>query len=124
MDLVLLTKLALIVAALTLIIYIVRGVMMLTNSPMTNSRAIHGIASIITLVLFGLGVYIGFGQHLSFADGYMLSQIIGLLLFVAFGVIALKQGLSKPVAIVLWLIGLAAFIYTVLIATHQFDPFF
>lgn len=111
-------------AYLTLLIYIIRGVMMLFSSPLTNARSVLGAASIATLVLFGLGVFIAFEKHLSFADGFVLTKIIGLLLFVAFGVIALKQGLSKPIAIILWLLGLAAFVYTYLIATHKLTPLF
>ena len=111
-------------AYLTLLIYFVRGVMMLFSSPLTNARSVLVAASFATLVLFGLGVFIAFEKHLSFADGFVLTKIIGLLLFVAFGVIALKQGLSKPIAIILWLLGLAAFVYTYLIATHKLVPLF
>ena len=112
------------IAIAVLIIYIVRGVMMLANSTKTNSAAVLSIASIFTLLLFGLGVYIGFAQKLSFADGFILTKIISLLLFVAFGTIALKKGLSKAVASGLWLLGLVAFVYAALIATHKITPLF
>ena len=112
------------IAIAVLIIYIVRGVMMLANSTKTNSAAVLSIASIFTLLLFGLGVYIGFVQKLSFADGFILTKIISLLLFVAFGTIALKKGLSKAVASGLWLLGLVAFVYAALIATHKITPLF
>jgi len=111
-------------AGLVLLIYIVRAIMMLANSGKTNSRYILSIASFATLLLFGLGVYLAFLLKYSFADGYVLTKIIGLLFFVGFGTIALKQGLSKPVASVLWLIGLLAFIYTFLISIHVIDPLF
>ena len=111
-------------AMLVLLIYIVRGIMMLANSRLTNSRIVLSAAALSTLLLFGLGVYLGFMKHMSFADGFILTKIIGLLLFVAFGTIALKQGLSKLVASILWLLGLAAYIYTFLIATHKLAPFF
>lgn len=124
MDITVLAKAHSGMAILVLIIYVIRGVMMLANSSKTNSRGILGVTSIITIVLFGMGVYLGFVKQLSFVDGFVLTKIIGLLLFVAFGVIALKQGLSKPIASILWLIGLAAFVYTYLIATHKLTPFF
>jgi len=111
-------------AMLVLLIYIIRGIMMLANSRLTNSRLLLSVAAITTLALFGLGVYLGFLKHLSFADGFIMTKIIGLLLFVAFGTVALKQGLSKLVASILWLIGLAAYVYTYLIATHKLTPFF
>ena len=124
MDLSLLIKAHSGIAIAVLIIYIIRGAMMLANSPKTNSAAVLSIASIFTLLLFGLGVYIGFAQNLSFADGFILTKIISLLLFVAFGTIALKKGLSKVVASGLWLLGLVAFIYASLIATHKLAPLF
>ena len=124
MDIVALTKAHSGIAYLALLIYVVRGVMMLANSSKTNSRGILAVASVITVMLFGLGIYLGFVKQLSFADGFVLTKIIGLLLFVAFGVVALKQGLSKPVASILWLLGLAAFAYTYLIATHKLAPLF
>lgn len=124
MDIAVLTKAHSGIAYLALLIYVVRGVMMLANSTKTNSKGILAVASVVTLALFGLGVYLGFSKELSFADGFVLTKIIGLLLFVSFGVIALKQGLSKPVASILWILGLAAFAYTYLIATHKLVPLF
>jgi len=124
MDIYALTKAHSGMAYLVLLIYVVRGIMMLADSPLKNSRAVLAIASITTLALFGLGVFIAFEKQLSFADGFVLTKIIGLLLFVAFGVIALKQGLSKSMASILWLLGLAAFVYTYLIATHKLAPLF
>lgn len=112
------------IAYLALLIFIVRGVMMLANSKKTNSRGMLSIATVVTVVLFSMGVYLGLAKQLSFADGFVLTKIIGLLFFVAFGVIALKQGLSKPIASILWLFGLAAFVYTYLIATHKLVPLF
>ncbi len=109
-------------AVASLVIYIIRGIMMLAGN--THSRLMMGLASLTVLLLFGSGVYLGFVNKLSFADGYVGSLIIGLLLYVGFGVIALKQGLSKPVASVLWLLGLLAFIYSYLIATHTINPLF
>ena len=124
MDIYALTKAHSGMAYLVLLIYVIRGVMMLADSTLKNSRAVLTITSVTTLALFGLGVFIAFQKQLSFADGFVLTKIIGLLLFVAFSVIALKQGLSKSIASILWLLGLAAFAYTYLIATHKLVPLF
>lgn len=113
-----------VLAIVALVIYVIRGGMMVANSKSTNSRSMLTAASFTILIVFGLGVYLGFQQKLSFADGYMLSKIIGLLLFVGFGVIALKHGLAKGVAIILWLLGLAAFAYTFAIAKQHMQPIF
>ena len=124
MDLSLIIKLHSGIAIITLLIYIIRGLMMLASSSKTNSGSVLAITSVFTLLLFGVGVYLGFMQKLSFADSYMLTKIISLLLFVAFGTVALKQGLSKLVACVLWLLGLAAFVYAYLISSNTLAPLF
>ncbi len=113
-----------ITAGLALLIYIIRGLMMLAGSRAVNSGFMLALSSVFTLIIFAGGVYMGFTKHLPFTDGYMLTMIISFLLFVIFGVISLKPGLSKPKAIIFWLIGLAAFIYTALIASHKLAPLF
>ncbi len=117
-------QLHLVIGALALLVFIVRGVMMLAGSTAVNSRGVLAVAAVFTILLFASGVYMGFGAKLSFGDGFMLTKIIGLLLFVAFGVVALKHGLSKPAASVLWLIGLAAFVYTYFIGAKFLAPLF
>ena len=114
----------LIIAGLVLLVYIVRGAMMLAGASAVNSRPTLAIASVLTILLFASGVYMGFVKHLSFADGYILTTIVSFLLFVIFGVIALKPGLSKIVASILWVLGLLAFIYAALIASKTINPFF
>jgi len=115
-------QLHLFIGAATLVVYVIRGIMMLAGN--TTSRIMLALSSITTILLFASGVFMGFAKQLSFADGFIATKLIGLLLFVGFGVIALKQGLSKPVASILWVLGLAAFVYTYLIATHKLIPFF
>jgi len=63
-------------------------------------------------------------RFLNSADGFVLTTIVSFLLFVIFGVISLKNGLSKIVASSLWGLGLAAYIYTALIASKTIAPFF
>ena len=113
-----------IIAGLVLLVYIVRGAMMLAGAAAVNSKVMLGVSSLLTILLFASGVYMGFAKHLSFADGFVLTTIISFLLFVIVGVISLKHGLSKLVASILWLLGLAAFIYTALIASKVLTPFF
>jgi len=115
-------QLHLFIGAAALVVYVIRGIMMLAGN--TTSRIMLALSSITTILLFASGVFMGFAKQLSFADGFIATKLIGLLLFVGFGVIALKQGLSKPVASILWVLGLAAFVYTYLIATHKLIPFF
>jgi len=121
---VLIQKGHMVVAGLVLLVYIIRGAMMLAGAAAVNSRPVLAISSLLTILLFASGIYMAFSKHLSFVDGYVLTTIISFLLFVIFGVISLKNGLSKIVASILWGLGLAAYIYTALIASKTIAPFF
>jgi uncharacterized membrane protein SirB2 len=59
---------------------------------------------------------------MSFANSWVMSKLIGTLLFVSFSVVALKAGVAKPTAILLWLLALAAFVYTFALAKGLLDP--
>ena len=74
MDIYALTKAHSGMAYLVLLIYVIRGVMMLAGSTLKNSRAVLTIASVTTLALFGLGVFIAFEK-----DSPVLSSIFSLL---------------------------------------------
>ena len=121
---VLIQKGHIIIAGMVLLVYIIRGAMMLAGSAAVNSRSVLAISSLLTILLFASGVYMGFAKHLSFADGFVLSTILSFLLFVIFGVIALKHGLPKIIASVLWVLGLLAYIYAALIASRTITPLF
>ena len=56
------------IAYLALLIYVVRGIMMLAGSAMTSARWMLGISSIITLALFGMGIFVAFQKQLNFAE--------------------------------------------------------
>jgi len=112
------------IAGMVLLVYIIRGAMMLAGAAAVNSRSVLAISSVLTVLLFASGVYMGFAKHLSFTDGFFLTTITGFLLFVIFGVIALKQGLPKIIASILWVLGFLAYVYTALIASKIIAPFF
>ncbi len=106
----------LVIIGLSLLVYLIRGGLMLADK---TSSVMTSLAALTSLGLFGTGVAMIFmTADISFANSWVISMMIGFLLYVTFGVIALKSGLSKPVAIILWLLGLAAFAFTFLLAIN------
>ena len=109
--------------SLSLLIYVVRGVLMLMNSPaVTNMTAIAG-ASATFLLILGSGAWLAHHNGHGF-DGFVISKFLGLMTYVIVGMIALKPGLSKPVAIGLWVAGLAAFVTTFAMGKHWLPALF
>jgi uncharacterized membrane protein SirB2 len=106
----------LVIIGLSLLIYLIRGGLMLANN---RSTLMTSLAAITSLGVFGTGIAMVFiSSDISFANSWVIAMMVGFLLYVTFGVIALKSGLSKPVAIILWLLGLAAFAFTFLLAVN------
>ena len=112
----LLLKAHTIAALLSVAVYLLRGVLMLTNSPAVTGKAVVGSASLSMLILLGTGLWMALFTTPHGVDGFVIIKAVGLIVYVVLGVIALKPGLSKVAASVLWLLGLASFVYTFLYA--------
>jgi uncharacterized membrane protein SirB2 len=109
--------------ALSLIIYLGRGVLMLMSSPaVTNVTAIAGSSATFLLIL-GSGAWLAHHNGHGF-DGFVITQFLGLMTYVIVGMIALKPGLTKPVAISLWVAGLTAFVTTFAVGKHWIPALF
>lgn len=123
MDINLLIKAHSEIALLSLIIYLVRGGFMIAGSVLVSNIIAVAAASLSMLLVLGTALGIVFMVGLGL-DSFVITKGVGLLLYIVLGVVSLKPGLSKPVAIVLWLLGLAAFITTYLVALGKIAPVF
>lgn len=113
----LLAKAHVIVAFLSLAIFLVRGVWMLAGNPAVSGIPALASASLSILLLLVSGLVLLFMRDLPL-DGWVVTKTAGLAAYVLLGVISLKPGLGKIAALGLWLAGLAAFGYTYLVASH------
>jgi uncharacterized membrane protein SirB2 len=105
---------------LALLLFIFRGALMLKGR---LPKALLSLAAVIAIFLFGTGVALVFlSSTMSFANSWVMTKVIGTLLFVTFSVTALKENRSKPTAIGLWLLAFIAFVYTFLVAKGLLEP--
>ena len=114
----LILKVHAIVALLSIAIYLIRGIWMLTNNPAVTGKAALASASLSMLILLGTGLWLAFVSTAHGVDNFVIIKAIGLIVYVVLGVIALKPGLGKAAAIILWLAGAATFAYTFLFAKN------
>ena len=104
----------LVIIGLSLLLYLIRGGLMLAGK---TSTAMTSLAAVFSIGLFGTGIAMVFlSSDISFANNWVIVMIISFLLYVTFGVIALKSGLNRSMAITLWLLGLASFIFALFLA--------
>lgn len=114
----LIIKVHAIVALFSIAIYLIRGIWMLTNNPAVTGKAALASASLSMLILLGTGLWLAFVSTAHGVDNFVIIKAVGLIVYVVLGVIALKPGLGKAAAIILWLAGAATFAYTFLFAKN------
>ncbi|MBO0612204.1 MAG: hypothetical protein RL122_740 [Pseudomonadota bacterium] len=114
----LIIKIHAIVALLSIALYLIRGIWMLTDNPAVTGKAALASASLSMLILLGTGLWLAFVSTAHGVDNFVIIKAIGLIVYVVLGVIALKPGLDKAAAVILWLVGAATFAYTFLFAKN------
>lgn len=107
-------------AALSLLGFVWRGLLMMRESPALRSRfwrvVPHVVDTVLLLSAIGLASMIGFGANAH----WLGAKIAGLFVYIGLGTLALKRGRTKAVRVVCWLLALGVFGYIVSVAvTHN-----
>ena len=119
----LLKQLHLVTIALTLALFILRGVWMMADSPRLQARWVRIVPHINdTLLLasgFSLAVLL---EQYPLVNGWLTAKLFALILYIVLGTVALKRGSTRRTRIAAWIAALLVFGYMVAVAvTH--DPF-
>ena len=109
---------------LTLILFVLRGFWMLTDSPHLNARWTRIVPHINDSLLLTAAIAMLVVAGLSPLDHpWLLAKIIGLLAYIGLGTLALKRGKTKTVRIKALIAALGMFGYILAVAiTKQVIP--
>jgi uncharacterized membrane protein SirB2 len=103
-------------------LFFLRGIWHLNGSTQKSRLGIvpHIVDTLLLISAIALVISI---QQYPFVDVWLTAKITGLLLYIGFGFIALRGGISKTIRFIAWLAAQAAFAYIVLVAvTHNPVP--
>lgn len=104
--------------------FLVRGAWMLGDSRMLLQRWVKTLPHIIDTLLLGSAIWLAAWSHqYPVQMPWLNAKIIGLLVYIVLGSIALKYGRSKPVRVAAFVGALATFAYIVSVAVTK-NPFF
>lgn len=108
--------------ALTFVSFTTRAVWMLNESPRLATRAARVLPHVIDTVLLLSAVALMFAIHqYPVADSWLSAKVIGLMLYIALGTVALKRGKTRPTRVAALAGAYLGFVYIVAVAiTH--DP--
>ncbi len=102
--------------------FFLRGVWMLTDSPMLNRLWVRVVPHVNDTLLLAAAIGLSIvQQQYPFVHGWVTAKVIGLLAYIGFGLFALRRGPSKRVRAGFWLASLTSFAYIVSVALTK-DP--
>lgn len=107
--------------ALSFGLFALRGIWMLVESAQLQRRwvriAPHVIDSVLLASAIGLTVTL---RQYPFVQGWLTAKVLGLILYIILGGIALKHGATKTIRVATWIAALVVFGYIVSVAvTHS-----
>ena len=112
-------------AAISIVLFFLRGIWSFNDSPIMRQRWVKIVPHYIDTALLASALALAYtiGQY-PFVDAWLTAKFFGLVLFILLGTIALKHGKSKSIRIAAWFAALAMFVYIVLVAArHNPLPF-
>lgn len=103
-------------------LFLLRGIWSFTGSPIQRQRWTGILPHVVDTLLLGSAIALAFSiQQYPFANAWLTAKVLGLLLYIVLGLVALKYGKSKTLRVSAWLAAQAVFAYIVLVALHH-DP--
>jgi uncharacterized membrane protein SirB2 len=122
MDYATLKALHLTTIAISLTLFILRGLWMIAESPRLRARWARIVPHINDTVLLVSGISLAYTLGLSpLEHGWLAAKIVALLAYIVLGTFALKRGKSRSQRIAAWFAALLVFGYMIAVAVAH-DP--
>ena len=108
--------------ALSFVGFLARGLGMLSDSEWIRERIARTLPHIVDTILLLSGVTLAWQLRLSpTASPWLAAKLVGLVVYIGLGMIALRRGRAKRQRTVAWIAALVTFGYIVSVALTQ-DP--
>lgn len=107
-------------AAISLGLFVLRGVWMLADSPSLRRTWVRTVPHVNdTLLLTSAVVMAVMSRQYPFVDAWLSAKVLALIAYIGLGTVALKRGRTKTIRTVAWLAALAVFSYIVSVAVTR-----
>ncbi len=104
-------------AALSGLLFLLRGIWMLMDSPLLKRRWVRIVPHVIdTALLASALVLVFWSAQYPFVQAWLTVKVVALVAYIGLGTVALKRGKSKPVRTAAFIAALAVFAYIVKVA--------
>lgn len=108
--------------ALSLAGFIARGALMISASPLLQSRFVRVAPHVVDTLLLASAIWLaGLLHQYPFVHGWLTAKLLGLLAYIGFGTMALKRGRTLRERVAYFVLALCAAAYIVAVAITR-DP--
>ena len=111
--------------AITLALFVLRGVWMMADSPRLQARWVRIVPHINDTLLLASGIGLAvLTQQYPLVHDWLTAKFFALILYISLGTLALKRGKTRGQRIAAWIAALLVYGYMVAVAiTHNPVPF-
>ncbi len=98
-------------------LFVVRGVWMIQESPQLAQRWVRIVPHVIDTILLATAIALAvMMRQYPLANAWLTAKVIGLVVYIGLGMVALKRGRTKRMRIAAWIAAQAVFFYIVAVA--------
>jgi uncharacterized membrane protein SirB2 len=98
-------------------LFLLRGLWMMTASPLLQGRWVRIVPHVVDTVLLLSAIWLAVQlQQVPIREGWLTAKILGLLLYIVLGSVALKRGRTKAMRTGAFAAALAVFAYILAVA--------
>ena len=106
--------------AVSYVLFFVRGVWMMRDSPRLNGPWVKAVPHVVdTVLLVSAIVLVVMLRQYPFESGWLTAKVVGLIVYIVLGTVALKRGRTKSQRVAAWFAAQGVFIYIVLVAVTK-----
>lgn len=99
------------------LLFFLRGVWLMQDSAKLQQRWVKILPHVVDTILLASAVALAMIiQQSPFSDSWLTAKVIGLLLYIGLGMVAMRFGKTRRVRIIAWMTAQCVFIYIVLVA--------
>lgn len=99
------------------LLFFLRGVWLMQDSAKLQQRWVKILPHVVDTILLTSAVALAMIiQQSPFSDSWLTAKVIGLLLYISLGMIAMRFGKTRKARIIAWITAQCVFIYIVLVA--------
>jgi uncharacterized membrane protein SirB2 len=102
--------------ALSWMLFFLRGVWMIADSPRLKARWVRVVPHVNDTILLVAGVYLATFVGL---QPWILAKLAALVAYILIGMVAITRGPTKPVRIAAWIAAQCVFLYIVAVALRK-----